>query len=287
MNIVFASHTEIGGTFVVGSHHLSREFARRGHRVLHMSAPVTPAHLLKLHHGGVRQRFGLWASGGRAEHEGVVNYVGFSALPWQLALRFASESHNLYARTLPSITGVLKARNMWPVDALIIDQPQLAGIENLLVPKMLVYRATDLYEEMTGSAAVGLAEKRLARKAALLVGTSEPVLSHLHQLSPATPTLLIENGVEFELFNTPAAPPPEYAHIPGPRAVYAGALDDRFDFEQMRALAQLPLQIVLIGPATPNASEVLGSLPNVHLLGPRPYRSLPGYLQHAQIGLLP
>ncbi|HKY01500.1 MAG TPA: glycosyltransferase, partial [Burkholderiales bacterium] len=82
-------------------------------------------------------------------------------------------------------------------------------------------------------------------------------------------------------------PPPEYADLPGPRAVYAGALDDRFDFEQMHALAQLPLQIVLIGPATPNASGVLGSLPNVHLLGPRPYRSLPGYLQHAQIGLLP
>ena len=37
----------MGGNFVVGSHHLATAFAARGHEVLHVSAPVTPAHLLR------------------------------------------------------------------------------------------------------------------------------------------------------------------------------------------------------------------------------------------------
>jgi glycosyltransferase involved in cell wall biosynthesis len=69
--------------------------------------------------------------------------------------------------------------------------------------------------------------------------------------------------------------------------VYAGALDERFDAQQIRALAGLPGSIVLIGPPTVTARDTLRDCKNVHLLGARPYRVLPAYLQHAQIGLLP
>ena len=46
--IVFASHTVMGATFVVGSHHLARQCALRGHHVLHLSTPLTPAHLARI-----------------------------------------------------------------------------------------------------------------------------------------------------------------------------------------------------------------------------------------------
>ena len=288
MNVVFASHTEIGGTFVVGSHHLAREFARSGHRVLHMGAPVAPAHVLRLNRPGVRRRFTLWAGGGEVDGDGVVNYVGLSALPWRLALNLGPFGWHLYARTLPSLRHVLARHGLWPVEALLVDQPQLAGIEDLLRPRVLVYRATDLYREITGSAAVNAAERRIAQAAHLLVGTSEPVLAHLRSLASTAPALLLENGVEFDRFAAATVPPAEYSHIPAPRAVYAGALDERFDTGQISGLAAGGgVNIVLIGPTTSRVVDALSSHANVFLLGPRPYESLPAYLQHAQVGLLP
>lgn len=277
----------MGGTFVVGSHHLAREFARAGHRVAHLGPTVSPVHLLRIGRADVRRRFALWASGGEVDQSGVINYVGFSPLPWRLALRLGAVGWNFYARTLPSMRGVLERRGLWPVDVLLVDQPQFAGIERLLHPRLLVYRATDLYGRMMGSTLVDEAERCIARVAHLLVGTSEPVLAHLRTLSPA-PAMLLENGVEFDRFAAATAPPPEYCDIPEPRAVYAGALDERFDAGVVHALAADPeIRIVLIGPASKHVANTVSGRPNVFLLGPRPYESLPAYLQHAQIGLLP
>lgn len=289
MNIVFASHTEIGGTFVVGSHHLAREMARRGHRVFHLSAAVTPAHLARLRHAGVRRRFALWHRGGERTAEGVVNYVGLSALPWQAALQVATPRWNPYLSTLPSLLHVLRRHEMHSVDALLVDQPQFAGIETLLRPRVLVYRATDLYHEMTGSNAIAAAERRLTRAADLLVGTAEPVLSRLRAVAPATPALLLENGVEFERFAQPAAAPDEYRDIPAPRILYTGALDERFEPRAVEAIARAHPQvhIVLIGPGDGPRMRSLAAYANVHCLGPRPYAELPRYLQHAAIAILP
>jgi len=77
----------------------------------------------------------------------------------------------------------------------------------------------------------------------------------------------------------------------GPRLVYAGALDSRFDAAAARALAlALPdASIVLIGPAEDGVRAALeqgGVLANLHLLGPRPYANLPGYFQNADAGLI-
>lgn len=48
---------------MVGSHHLARGMARRGHQVAHLSPPVTPAHLLKLPEPFERERFARWQRG--------------------------------------------------------------------------------------------------------------------------------------------------------------------------------------------------------------------------------
>lgn len=287
MNIVFASHTEMGGTFVVGSHHLARELSRAGHRVAHLGAPISPAHLIRIGRSDVRRRFALWAVGGEEDRAGVINYVGLSPLPWRLALKLGSGGWNLYARTLPPMRRVLERGGLWPVDALLVDQPQLAGIETLLRPRMLVYRATDLYGQMTGSVLVDEAERRIARAAHLLVGTSAPVIDHLRTLASA-PALLLENGVEFDRFTAATSPPPEYRDIPAPRAVYVGALDERFDVGLIDAVASIAgIRIVLIGPVSGAVAGALSSRTNVALIGPRPYERIPAYLQHAQVGLLP
>src|SRR4029078_7338921 len=103
---------------------------------------------------------------------------------------------------------VLKRAGIWPVDALLVDQPQFAGLESLLRPRLLVYRATALYGEIMNSTLVDAAEHRIARAADLLVGTSEPVLDHLRTFASA-PTLLLENGGEFDPFSAATRTPPE------------------------------------------------------------------------------
>jgi glycosyltransferase involved in cell wall biosynthesis len=88
--------------------------------------------------------------------------------------------------------------------------------------------------------------------------------------------------------------PDDLARIPEPRLGFVGAISGyKVDFELLRhlALSHPAWSIVLIGeigegdPWT-DASELAGT-PNLHLLGPRPYASLPAYMKGMQVGLLP
>jgi teichuronic acid biosynthesis glycosyltransferase TuaH len=104
------------------------------------------------------------------------------------------------------------------------------------------------------------------------------------------PTTLIPNGVDVGHFIRPR---PRPADLPaGPVAVYVGTLhDERIDVELVAELAaRLPgLSIALVGP------DVLGAGPrrrlaghgNVMLLGARPFAQVPGYLQHAEVVIVP
>ena len=99
-------------------------------------------------------------------------------------------------------------------------------------------------------------------------------------------TVLVENGVDVDHFATTQPEPAEYCAIAGPRAVYVGAIDKRFDLAAVVAAARaLPrVQFLIIGPQASTPADVPA---NLHLLGSRPYAELPAYLQHADVGLLP
>lgn len=63
MKILFVSHTPMGGSFVVGSHHLARAMTAAGHAVAHLGPPVTPAHVVKFGDHFERQRLLRWFRG--------------------------------------------------------------------------------------------------------------------------------------------------------------------------------------------------------------------------------
>jgi len=287
-NIVFISHSYMGGTFCVGSHHLAREMAALGHRVLHISSPITPFHFLRRAREDHRARIARWRSRGR-DKDGVFDYVPFAPIPWQCA-RFALRFKlNAFANFSPSLGTVLRRQRIGRVDLLLQDAPQLAGIHSQLQPRRFIYRATDFYSEMKGDPFIDVAERWLAEACDGLVGTSQPVLDRLRSFEPRKPALLLENGVELEAFGCAVPAPAEYRAIPAPRAVYVGALDYRFDFKVIARCAEsLPAwQFILIGPEDSDGVESLRRLPNIHFLGPKPYLSLAAYLQHANVGLIP
>jgi teichuronic acid biosynthesis glycosyltransferase TuaH len=101
---------------------------------------------------------------------------------------------------------------------------------------------------------------------------------------------LIPNGVDVDLFRTPQARPAELP--PGPVAVYVGTLhEERIDVPLLVALAEAhpELQIALVGPDRlgPETSARLAGLPSIHLIGTQPYGRIPGFLQHADVVVIP
>ncbi len=286
LNIVFGSHTPMGDVFVVGSHHLAHEFTKYGHRVLHLSTPVTIAHLLRWANPRVQFRFRNWLDNGYVVNKDLIDYVPLSLVPWQVARRLGKM--HLFLTTLPSIKYCLRRFGFSEVDVLLIDSPSLAGLQKYVKARVMGYRATDLYSEQIG-VDIDNVERELAHQADFLIGTSVPVMNHLSSLAPSKPLYLLENGVDYDFFSKPTNPPPEYEKISSPRLVYAGALDDRFGYGTVTTLADtLPhANVALIGPYPKDANRLLGGRSNLHLLGPRSYARLPAYFQHSDIGLLP
>jgi len=290
MRIAFLSHTAMGGDFVVGSHHLATALAARGHDVLHVSAPVTPAHVLNLRDGFTRRRFARFLHGGETHH-GVRDLVPLALLPWALArtrpaLMYA---HSRWMLAAP-LRGV-RSLQLAQADQLIVDEPRMLGAA-LARPSRatLAYRATDLYAAMRGDPRITDAERILCRRAEVIVATSEQIAAHLRDLS-GRQVHVIGNGVDYTRFATPQTLAPAFGALPGERhgrAIYVGAFDARFCAESLRAAAQaLPARTFLLaGPGGKRIAAAL-SLPNIHATGAVSYGSLPGLLQACAVGLLP
>ena len=106
----------------------------------------------------------------------------------------------------------------------------------------------------------------------------------------ARPVTLVPNGVDREHFRRPRPRPDDLP--PAPTAVYSGTLhESRLDVELLISLARsMPkLHVVLVGPdsLSRGTRERLISEPNIRLLGARRYAEVPGYLQHADVVIVP
>src|SRR5581483_4422367 len=101
---------------------------------------------------------------------------------------------------------------------------------------------------------------------------------------------LVPNAVDVEHFRNPR---PRPGDLPSkPVVLYAGtAHDARIDVDLVVELAsRLPqVTFAFVGPNALSRStrQLLAELPNLVFLGPRPYRELPAYLQHADVVIVP
>jgi teichuronic acid biosynthesis glycosyltransferase TuaH len=287
MKITFLSHTAMGGDFVVGSHHLAASLAARGHEVLHVSAPVTPAHVLGLADDFVRTRLARWWRGGETLRQ-VRDVVPFSPLPWAMARAHPALMHaHSRAMLAAPLRGVGSLR-LAQADQLIVDEPRFVGAAlSRSSQATLTYRATDLYAAMRGDARIAEAERELCRHAAAVVATSENIAAHLRALS-GRHVEVISNGVDFAHFSAPCRPGPASEVGRAKRAVYVGAFDARFCVSSLRvaALAYPSRDFVLAGPGAARVAAELG-LRNVEAVGAVPYEALPALLQSCAVGMLP
>ncbi|HYD33003.1 MAG TPA: glycosyltransferase [Methylophilaceae bacterium] len=82
---------------------------------------------------------------------------------------------------------------------------------------------------------------------------------------------------------------PQMSALPKPRLGFFGVIDERFDAELVRyiAEAQPEWQIILVGPVVKIDPASLPQRPNIHYLGQQPYQALPQFLAAWDVCLMP
>jgi len=128
-------------------------------------------------------------------------------------------------------------------------------------------------------------EREILRKVDLVLAVSEGLYEEAVRIRGTSKGVhLLPNGVNIEPFSKPWPEPADYKQIPPPRAVFVGSLSTWFDWELLREVATIrpSISFVIIGRGTAPVQ-----LPkNVYLIGPRPHAEVPGFLLHADVGLI-
>lgn len=129
-------------------------------------------------------------------------------------------------------------------------------------------------------------QDELVRESDLLIVTSRELRDSFAK--DGATAEIIPNAADFEFFQN-GSPNSTLDAIPRPVVGYYGAIADWFDLNLMTEVAASRPQysFVLIGQVTVDGIGKLKKLPNVHLLGEKPYRELPGYLSQFAVCTLP
>ena len=283
----------------VNVHQIARRMAARGHRVLFVeSTGLRSPALLGSGHDRRRvwARLRGWLRGARPAGENLW-VLSPLALPagWPAPLRALSE--RWLARSVARCAGRLGLRR--PVVWAFL--PTALAVARRLDGRRLVYHCVDRYAANPGVDAerIAQAEAEMLAAADRVLAASPELAAGLRRLRPDA--ICLPNVADVALFgralreNLPE--PPELAGVPRPRAIYVGNLAAyRVDFRLLAALARsLPdVHQVLVGAvglgdagAPSRAWRELVDLPNVHAFGPRPQETLPAWLRHADVALIP
>jgi glycosyltransferase involved in cell wall biosynthesis/SAM-dependent methyltransferase len=178
----------------------------------------------------------------------------------------------------------------------IVDIPYWSRIMEGRIGKKLIYSCMDYVAGFSDldKEQIERDEEKLFKLADLTIFSSRALVSRFG--GKCKRHALIRNGCEFDLFHSVLEK--EYP-VPGdikgmdnglPIVGYIGAIADWFDAEAVFNIGFLlnkRANIVLIGDYFHGNIGVLRNLPNVFILGEKPYSSLPAYLQCFDICMIP
>jgi glycosyltransferase involved in cell wall biosynthesis len=173
-----------------------------------------------------------------------------------------------------------------------VFNPAAAVVAGALGEEQILYYCVDEYTEFSGVSSSSLAklEQQLLRQSDLVIVSAERLYQSKVKANPRT--VLIRHGVDFDHFRKALDPetvvPEEIRDLPRPVIGFFGLIADWVDLELMAEVAKRYPNgsMVLVGKATTDTS-VLEQVPNVHLLGRKPYASLPAYCKGFDVALMP
>ena len=172
-----------------------------------------------------------------------------------------------------------------------VFNPAAAVLAGTLGEELLIYHCVDEYSAFSGVSpeAILELEDQLLRRADLVIVSAEPLLESKSRVNSGA--VLVRHGVDFDHFRQALDPqtrvPEDIAHLPRPVLGFFGLIADWVDMQLVAALARRYSHgsVVLIGKVTANVSPL--ALPNIHLLGRKPYADLPAYCKGFDVALNP
>lgn len=173
--------------------------------------------------------------------------------------------------------------------------PASAWVARKLGESHLVYHCVDEYSEFAGAGtAIAALERELIGKSDLVITCSQPLAEAKRKLHPRT--VLVRHGVDHAHFARAldlATPIPDDVRLlPRPIFGFYGLVAEWVDLKAIARVAEAYPHgsVVVVGEHNnADADDIvrLHNIPNVHLLGRRPYAALPGYCKAFDVALLP
>jgi glycosyltransferase involved in cell wall biosynthesis len=170
--------------------------------------------------------------------------------------------------------------------------PNVGRLLGRLDERLAIYHCVDEYSAFSGVSrdAIARMERDLVRRADLVLTSSEQLAAERIGLNPNT--RFVSHGVDVAHFARALDPgteaPAELRALPRPVIGFFGLLADWVDLDLVRAVATArpDWSFVLVGKEATGVGSVRG-LPNVHLLGQKPYDLLPAYCRGFDVGIIP
>jgi glycosyltransferase involved in cell wall biosynthesis len=173
-----------------------------------------------------------------------------------------------------------------------VFNPTAAVVAGALSESLVVYYCVDEFTAFSGiPAQLVELERTLIEKADLVVVSSEKLRQTKSQHNPRT--ALVRHGVQYAHFKKALSAdtqiPADVANLPKPVIGYFGLMaEDWIDIPLMEHVAKRfsSGSMVLLGKVTTDISR-LTNLPNVHVLGRKPFEELPAYCKAFDVAINP
>ena len=198
---------------------------------------------------------------------------------------------------LPRLVGAAAARLGLRSPILWGYVPQAEALIDALSPSLVIYHCVDDIGATKGIDAQSFraAERRFAGRADLVLASSRPLAERMRELS--SNVLEVPNVADTARFAVALEPGPvddALATLPPPRVAFTGAVvATKLDFPLLVELAGLRPEwsFALVGPVGVGDPRTdvspLQRVPNLALLGARPYEGLPAVLRGADAAVIP
>jgi glycosyltransferase involved in cell wall biosynthesis len=290
MRALFAEYLVWKTPFRVGSHYYAGHFLEQGWDVGWIGGEF---HLFNLvnNRAELVRKGPIWRQGGAKNADGVWEYSALKLLPYRRMAGLENE-HFAWSGdrwTWPRLSRVLARHRYATGDLLWLSNLHayswLARRDRF---RVIVYRAADDHAAFAESpASLSAVEQEVVERSHVVFAVSHAVYERLRRIGESN-VIHLPNGVNLKRFAQIAPPPPEYLPLRKPIAVYVGSIHYWFDVELLAAVAEQrqDMSFVLIGQANTSLARLSG-LSNVYFLGTRMPEQLSGYLQHADVGLIP
>ena len=288
--ILIAASNYWTSPYQVGSHHYARIFARNGWEVMFISDPISPLHFLAGDRSQINDRYAIYRGRVESGNKNINIYVPMSLMTPNEKPVFGSSFviNNWFRFTIPGMKKILRQYRFDRVDLLWFDSLVQHFWLDILNHDKAILRVSDRFEAFKK---IGKNFRSIERK--LLTGVDHIIYTARMlegSLSDYKDKILfVPNGVDLDNFTGfDIKIPPDLENIPGPRVIYAGAIDEWFDTGLLIYLSDKlkHLSFVIIGSPNIDVSG-LKVRQNVFFLGRKKYNTIPSYLYNSDAGIIP